>query len=134
MIASYHARLEATRLFRLCRVNGALEEERGREVVRRIVAAKPRGYPLLLSAFRRLVRLDMAQHSALIESAAPLSGDQQAKVQAGLKYTYGALLSTSFSENSNLIGGMRIRVGSDVYDGSVRTRLAELERTFEVIG
>jgi len=29
-----------------------------------------------------------------------------------------------------LIGGMRIKVGSDVYDGSVRAGLAELEKSF----
>ena len=47
--------------------------------------------------------------------------------RAGLARVYGHGLDTSFEINPALIGGMRIRVGSDVYDGSVRARLAALE-------
>jgi F-type H+-transporting ATPase subunit delta len=36
-------------------------------------------------------------------------------------------LATSFEHKPELIGGMRIKVGSDVYDGSVKARLAALE-------
>jgi F-type H+-transporting ATPase subunit delta len=54
----------------------------------------------------------------------------RASVQAGLARVHGPGLSTSFAEDSALIGGMRIRVGSDVYDGSVQGRLAALEQSF----
>ena len=47
-------------------------------------------------------------------------------VQAGLARIYGRGLETSFGENPELIGGLRIKVGSDVYDGTVRARLAAL--------
>jgi F-type H+-transporting ATPase subunit delta len=63
----------------------------------------------------------------VIESAAGLTDDVRRDVQAGLERTYGQGLETSFAVNPGLIGGMRIRVGSDVYDGSVRARLAALE-------
>ena len=43
---------------------------------------------------------------------------------------YGPGISTSFAETSALIGGMRIRVGSDVYDGSVKAGLVALEKSF----
>ena len=42
----------------------------------------------------------------------------------------GIALNLSFGENPALIGGLRIKVGSDVYDGSVQARLAALEETF----
>ena len=35
-----------------------------------------------------------------------------------------------FAQNPALIGGMRIKVGSDVYDGSVQARLAALQESF----
>jgi F-type H+-transporting ATPase subunit delta len=54
----------------------------------------------------------------------------QASVQAGLEHAYGQGLTTTFTENPGLIGGMRVRVGSDVYDGSVQARLAALEESF----
>jgi F-type H+-transporting ATPase subunit delta len=60
----------------------------------------------------------------------PLPEDLRASVQTGLARTYGPGISTSFAHNPELIGGMRIKVGSDVYDGSVRARLAELEKSF----
>ena len=47
-------------------------------------------------------------------------------IQADLARVYGPGLNTSFALNLDLIGGVRIRVGSDVYDGSVRARLAAL--------
>ena len=130
MKATKQARREATQMFRLCLVNWLLDENRGRQVVQQIVAAKPRGYLGTLSYFRRLVKLDSAQHTAKVESALRLSPDLRARVQAGLERVYGPGLSTAFADNPALIGGMRIRVGSDVYDGSVQSRLAALEQSF----
>jgi F-type H+-transporting ATPase subunit delta len=76
------------------------------------------------------VKLDLARHTAQVESAVPLPEDLRASVQAGLARTYGLGISASFAHNPGLIGGMRIKVGSDVYDGSVRARLAALEKGF----
>jgi F-type H+-transporting ATPase subunit delta len=130
MKATKQARREATQLFRLCLVKGVLDEGRARQVVQRIVAAKPRGYLATLSCFRRLVELDCAQRTAKVESALALPADLKASVQAGLARAHGPGLTTSFVEDSALIGGMRIRVGSDVYDGSVLGRLGALEQRF----
>jgi F-type H+-transporting ATPase subunit delta len=130
MKVTKQARREAKQLFRLCVVNGLIEEERARRVVQQIVAAKPRGYLATLSYFQRLVELDCARHTAKVESALALPADLQASVQAGLARVYGPGLTASFAENPALIGGMRIRVGSDVYDGSVQGRLAALEQSF----
>jgi F-type H+-transporting ATPase subunit delta len=130
MKATKQARREAKQLFRLCLVNGLLEENRARQVVQHIVAAKPRGYLATLSYFRRLVELDCARHTAKVESALTLPADFAASVQTGLTRAYGLGLTASFAENPALIGGMRIRVGSDVYDGSVQARLAALEQSF----
>ena len=130
MKATKQTRREATQLFRLCVVKGLLDENRARQVVRQLMAAKPRGYLAILLHFQRLVRLEQARHTARIESARTLPPELQAQVKTGLARVYGPGLSTSFTENPALIGGMRIRVGSDVYDGSVQARLAGLEQSF----
>ena len=122
---------EAKRLFRFCLVDGLLDAARTRQVVQRIIDAKRRGGLALLSHFQRLVRLDLARHTAQVESAMPLPEDLRTSVQAGLAHTYGPGISASFAHNPGLIGGMRIKVGSDVYDGSIRARLAALERGFD---
>jgi F-type H+-transporting ATPase subunit delta len=117
----------ARRLFRLCLVNGALDETRTREVARRIAVSGRRESRPLLTALLRLVRLDLARREALVESATPLPFDVQESVSAGLRGLYGADVKANFAVNPALVGGMRVKVGSDVYDGSVRARLAALE-------
>jgi F-type H+-transporting ATPase subunit delta len=121
---------EARYLFRLCFVNGSLDEIRVRIVLQRILRPQRRGYLALAGQFQRLVRLDRLQHTAEIQTATPLQPDLRAKVQAGLVRGYGPGISTSFAESPELIGGMRIRVGSDVYDGSIKAGLAALEKSF----
>jgi F-type H+-transporting ATPase subunit delta len=121
---------EARRLFRLCLVNGLLDERRVHQVVRAVLASQRRhGYPLLAN-FLRWVKLDRARHTAEVESAAALPTDLQASVVRGLGRLYGPGMNASFSQNPALIGGMRIRVASDVYDGSIRAGLAALEKRF----
>ena len=105
-----------------------VDESRTRQVVQRVIKAKRRGDLALLSHFRRLVKLECARHTAEVESAVPVPADLRASIQAGLARAYGPGISASFVHNPGLIGGMRIKVGSDVYDGSVRARLAGLEK------
>jgi F-type H+-transporting ATPase subunit delta len=64
---------------------------------------------------------------ALVESATPLPFDVQETVTTGLAGVYGPAVKATFIVTPALLGGMRIKVGSDVYDGSVRARLAALE-------
>jgi len=124
------ARREAKRLFRLCLVNGFVDEGRTRQVVQGIIQAKRRGGLALLLQFWRLVKLERARHTAEVESAVPVPEDLRASIEASLTRAYGPGISASFVHNPGLIGGMRLKVGSDVYDGSVRGRLAELEKNF----
>jgi F-type H+-transporting ATPase subunit delta len=85
---------------------------------------------MFLSNFQRLVKLHQARHTATVENATPLSAEMQAHIQGELSHAYGPALSTTFTHNPQLIGGMRIRVGSDVYDSSVKARLAAIEARF----
>ena len=117
----------ARQLYRACLVDGLLDHGRVRQVTQRIAASPRRGSLRLLSDFRRLVRLDHDRHTALVESAAPLSSGLRDSIQVDLTRVYGPGLVASFVDNPALIGGVRIKVGSDVYDTSVRSRLAALE-------
>ena len=119
---------EANHLYRLCLVDGSLDEDRVRQVVTRVIQSRPRGSFALLAHFLHLVKLDSARHSATVESATRLPAELQNSVSADLKRVYGPKLSISFEVNPALVGGMRIKVGSDVYDDSIKARLAALER------
>ena len=121
---------EAKQLYRLCLVDGLLDENRVRQVVERVIATGERECQSILAYFLRLVKLDYAEHTATIESATPLPDDLRTAVQNGVTQHYGRGLTTAFAENPELIGGMRIQVGCDVYDGSVRARLQALAKSF----
>jgi F-type H+-transporting ATPase subunit delta len=51
-------------------------------------------------------------------------------VQTELTQKYGTGLSFLFVQNPALLGGLRIQVGGDVYNGSVQGRLAALQENF----
>jgi F-type H+-transporting ATPase subunit delta len=95
-------------------------------VAKRLAASNRRGAVAILSGFARLVRLDLDRRTARVESAAPLAPDLRKEIRNGLVRVYGPGLRTMFERNEDLIGGLRIKVGSDVYDDSVRAKLAAL--------
>ena len=130
MKTTRRSRRMARQLFQLCLVDGKLDPERVRHVARRLASSSERGSLAVLSSVQRLVRLDRTQHRALIESAAPLSEEEQRSVLAEVARRHGTDLEVAVALNPALIGGLRITVGSTVYDGSVRGRLDALERQF----
>jgi F-type H+-transporting ATPase subunit delta len=130
MKISKQARREAKELFRSSVVNGVLDENRVRQVVSKVAELKPRGFIGILTHFHRLVKLEVERRTAKVESAVPLSPDIQADVTSKLSKIYGQGLNISFAQNPALLGGLRIKVGSDVYDGSVQARLENLVESF----
>lgn len=120
----------AKMLYRWCLVDGRLDESRCRQVARHVLQARRRGYLGILGEFRRLVKLERARHLARVDSAEPLQTDLQARLRRALVTAYGEDLITEFAPSPELIGGLRIRVASDVYDGSVKTKLVALARSF----
>jgi F-type H+-transporting ATPase subunit delta len=124
------ARRQAKQLFRLCLVNGRLEKSRTEQVVQHIGKAGYRACPAILAHFLRLAKLDRARHTANIESATPLSPDLLAAIENSVKRRFGPALYSNVALRPSLLGGVRIQVGSDLYDGSVQAGLAALERSF----
>jgi F-type H+-transporting ATPase subunit delta len=130
MKISKQSRRDAKQLFKICVKNGALDQNCVRQAVTEVIARKPRGYVGILSQLQRLVKLELDRRMAKVESASALTPEQQREVEAEISRKYGPGLNLSFSQNPALIGGLRIQVGSDVYDGSVQARLENLREQF----
>ena len=126
MKISKQSKRDGKALFNVCKVAGVLDEGRVRQTVTAVIAKKPRGYMAILSHFHRLVRLDLERRTARIEGAVAISDSLAQSVKVNLAARYGAGLDVSFGVNKNLIGGLRVKVGSDVFDGSVKARLDAL--------
>jgi len=124
------AQREARQMFRNCQVNGLLDENRVRQTVALLLAKKPHGYVEILSRLHRLVKLELERRAARVESATLLPADLQADVTRRIRQIYGPGADIAFSQNPALIGGLRVQVGSDLYDGTVRMRLEKLEQSF----
>ena len=65
--------------------------------------------------------------AAEITSARPLSDGERAELQASLAKLTGKLVNLNFEIDENIIGGVVTRVGSTVYDDSVKTQLENLK-------
>jgi F-type H+-transporting ATPase subunit delta len=66
--------------------------------------------------------------TAEVISARPLSEAEKAEFQANISKMTGKRVNLNFNINETIIGGVVTRVGSTVYDGSVKTQLENLKQ------
>jgi F-type H+-transporting ATPase subunit delta len=130
MKGSKQSRRDAKQLFKGCQVNGQLDEDRVRKTVALLIEKKPRGYFGTLQELQRLVKLDVNSRSASVVSAVELTEGQKQNLRDSLGRMKGGDVAIEFAQNPDLIGGMRVKIGDDVYDGSMKTRLARLGEKF----
>ena len=122
------SRQSAKKYFRACRnPDVSVNEQNIREIVGLLVDQKPRNYLAVMTHLYRLVELAIEENSVRIESAQPLP-DKGAGVFADLERRYGPASSTSYEENPALLGGLRIRRGNNIWDGSLSGRLQRLKQ------
>src|SRR6266850_7053054 len=107
-------------LLRASFTDGQLDSGRIASLVQSLIEKKPRNYIKVLENYKRLLRLEVEKRSATIETATELPPESSAQIVANLQRKYGSDLTAQFVVNEKLLGGMRIRVGSDVWDSSVR--------------
>lgn len=115
-------------LLRASFTDGQLDQGRVGSLVKSLIEKKPRNFIRVLDEYKRLLRLEVEKRTATIESAAELAPDVANELVGNLKRKYGPDLTTRFVVNPELLGGMRIRVGNDVWDSSVRNRLQRLQQ------
>jgi F-type H+-transporting ATPase subunit delta len=115
-------------LLRASFADGLLDSGKVASLVKSLIEKKPRHYLQILEAYQRLLRLEVEKRTATIETATELPPEAGAQIVANLKRKYGGDLAANFVVNKDLLGGMRIRVGSDVWDSSVRNRLHRLQQ------
>jgi F-type H+-transporting ATPase subunit delta len=108
--------------------DGQIDRGKITSLVQSLIAKKPRRYLDILQYYKRLVRLEIEKRHARIESSTQVSPETSARIVENLKKKRGRDLTTEFVVNPELLGGVRIRVGSDVWDGSVRDRLERLQK------
>lgn len=129
MKVSKVAQSTARRIFRLCSKDGQVNESHLRMAIEKLATDKPRDYRGMLQALRRLLRAEEAKRQVTVESAVELTGATADEVKKSLASQYGKDLNFEFKVTPELLGGMRIRVGNDLFDGSVKARLEQLQES-----
>jgi F-type H+-transporting ATPase subunit delta len=127
MKISKEARKLSKKLFLGSFSEGRLDAAKVRTIAQTVIDKKPRKYADILKNYQRLIRVEVAKRHAVIESATELAGDMRQQLLGTLRRKYGPDLTTEFKISPDLIGGVRVKIASDVWDNSVRGHLSRLE-------
>jgi len=107
-----------------------MNEEHLSTAITKLGTEKPRDYRGILQVLRRLIQAELASKQVTVESATPLDAATGDRLTNSLRSQYGQDLTFTFKTTPELLGGLRIRVGNDVFDGSVKSRLDRLANAF----
>ena len=115
----------ARQLIRFTVKDGSVNEDTARTIVTKVLKDKPRHYLGILAGYQRMLRLEVEKRHAIVESAIELDGNERKSITGRLKKQHGDITS-EFKVTPDLLGGLRITLGSTVWDGSVKARLDAL--------
>jgi F-type H+-transporting ATPase subunit delta len=90
--------------------------------------------PGIIAAYKRLAARQRGEVSAEVVSAAPLTDGQTADLRAALKASLGKDVTLDTRVDPSLIGGLIVKVGSRMIDGSLRTKLNSLKLAMKEVG
>jgi F-type H+-transporting ATPase subunit delta len=82
--------------------------------------------PAIIKSFRQLAAAHRGETSAQVTSAHPLSADQVSTLKQQLRARVGRDVSVDLSVDPTLLGGLVVRIGSQMIDSSIKTRLNTL--------
>jgi F-type H+-transporting ATPase subunit delta len=130
MKVSKDARKLSRLMLRNSFTSGKLDEQKVSGMVQSVLEAKPRHYVAVLQDYQHLLQLEAEKRRAVIESATPLNRSLGERIIENLKGRYGEDLTAEFRTNPELLGGLKIKIGNDVWDGSIKERLNQLQGSF----
>ena len=87
--------------------------------------------PKVIDGFLAILSERRGEVTAEVTSAVALKADQVSAVTAALKDEVGASVNVNLKVDPAVIGGLVVKVGSRVFDASLRTKLATLELTMK---
>jgi F-type H+-transporting ATPase subunit delta len=102
----------------------------------RVVASNGRLFALdaIIVGFRALAAQARGEITADVTSAAPLTGEQVAALAETLKARIGKTVTLNQFVDASLIGGLQVKVGSQMIDSSLKTKLAAMKIAMKEVG
>ena len=102
----------------------------------RVVARNGRLFalPVIIKSFRALAATARGEVSAEVTSAAPLNDSQVADLAETLKQKIGKTVTLEQYVDPSLIGGLVVKVGSQMIDSSLKTKLSAMKIAMKEVG
>jgi F-type H+-transporting ATPase subunit delta len=92
------------------------------------VASRHRSFEAALEDFQKLAAERRRRLVALVRSAVELTDDERERLAAALARTYDRPVHLNTVVDPDVLGGVRVELGDDVIDGSIRGRLDDARR------
>lgn len=83
--------------------------------------------PAMFTAFENLLALKRGSETAKVVSAKKLSAADLTKIKSELKKSLGRTVNVETSVDPELLGGFVVKIGSQLYDSSLKTKLEDLK-------
>lgn len=116
----------AKQLFQLSLENGAVSAERVTGVLAYVEKHAPAKSIATLKAYRRLVARELARGQALVEHAGPVDDGLLKSIEGAMSQRYHRPVVATGKPAPELLAGLRIRVGDDVFETSINAQLTTL--------
>jgi len=120
------ARQLARQLFKLSLVDGVISSDRVAGVLEYVEKTKPASTTLVLQAYRHLVATELAKSEARVEHAGSVDKAMLDGIASQMSGRYSRPITATAKPNPALIAGLRVKVGDDVYESSIASRLQAL--------
>ena len=116
----------AKQLFKLSVVNGAVSPEQVAGVLGYVEKVAPRNSLGLLKLYRSAIVTELAKSHARVEHAGPISDSTLSLIASAMTKKYSRPVTATAQPNPKLLAGLRVCIGSDVYESTVSSQLATL--------
>lgn len=119
-------KLLAKQLFKLSLINGTVSPEQVAGVLGYIEKVQPRHPLALLKLYHRAIVTEVAKSRAIVEHAGSVSDATLKLIEGAMSRKYSRRVTATAQPSPKLLAGLRVRVGSDIYESSVAGQLATL--------
>jgi F0F1-type ATP synthase delta subunit len=106
--------------------NGEVSAAKVKEVVKELTANPPRKIKAILTVYKKYIAREIAQHTATIEHGGPINQQAIDSVKAHLEKVAQRSIQVKTIENPDLLAGIRVTLGDDVFEDSAAFRLRPL--------
>ena len=106
--------------------DGAVDAERVTGVLAYLEKHTPAKPVAVLKAYHRLIGIELAKTSAVVEHAGTLSDSVLSIIAGAMSQKYHRAVTATSSRDDSLLAGLRVRIGDDVYESTVSGHLDTL--------